>query len=403
MSSCNKKDENEGYCLMFYYSGGDIAHDSVFMSQKKAIENTLPSCENISATYLFKSSNVNDNVYRLYSESGKFVKDNWNPDSSFPITEPSSLTDFINWSAERFPGKKYILITGGHGNVWDPVKDKISDNKGNTKSLLYDGITDATMTSTNLATAVKNANVEIQTFITNNCLQGCIETISEWQDCFEYCISCSSYLPDFSGNYPYLMEILSTQNDIKAVLGEYIRHNSMYFQRYSKLDEQDPTEICVSLFAMDMKQIAAVNASLKLVFEDMMKTLEYTSFLTDYPCVYGRSYRDGFRAALTDSYRMDILGDVIKTSDIYDFLINAVVYTGSEHLRTLVYESLKLYENSIIEKFISDNVGEHYISLNFYTLPFFSDEPNEEYWNEIKLTQFDKQTNWSKLFYEIVK
>lgn len=210
-------------------------------------------------------------------------------------------------------------------------------------------------------------------------------------------------MPDFSGNYPYLMEILSTQNDIRAVLGEYVRHTSLYFKHYVLLDEQGTDELCVNFYAIDMKQIAAVNASLKLVFEDMMKTLEYTSFITDYPGVYGRSYRDGFRAALADSYRMDILSNPIKTSDLYDFLINAVVYTGSENLRTLVYESMRLFESAVIERFVTDNVGEHYISLNFYTLPFFSEEPNEEYWNEIKLTQFDRQTNWSKLFYEIVK
>lgn len=163
MSSCNKKDENEGYCLMYYFSGGDYAHDSIFISQRNAIEDKLQECENISVTYLFKSSNVNDNLYRLYSESGSFVKDDWGTDSSYPITEPSSLTDFINWSAEKFPDRKYILITGGHGNVWDPIKDKISDDKVNTNSLLYDGVADAVMTSTGLATAVNNANVEIQT------------------------------------------------------------------------------------------------------------------------------------------------------------------------------------------------------------------------------------------------
>lgn len=209
LSACTKNtvkpnDNNEeslpkasDYCLMFYMSGGDPAHDVIFYDYIERISKHLRK-DGASMTYILKTSGSKDKVFRYYSEDSEFKRDEtWSKNSDYEITSDEVLTEYINWSAEKFPNKKYILIPCGHGGIWDPIND---DPTKVTRSTMYDGITNKTMTSSDLARGIQNSSIKkLELLITNNCIQNSIETISEWKEACDYVICSSSYLPDMGG------------------------------------------------------------------------------------------------------------------------------------------------------------------------------------------------------------
>lgn len=98
-----------GYCLMFYVSGGDPEHDlSEMFSIRQAVEATAGK-QNIAVTVLFKASGkkegeAHNGVYRYIGENGVLTQDpGFVAGEDFQITDPAYLTDFIRWSAEQCP------------------------------------------------------------------------------------------------------------------------------------------------------------------------------------------------------------------------------------------------------------------------------------------------------------
>ena len=118
-----------GYCLMFYVSGGDPEHDlSEMFSIRQAVEATAGK-QNIAVTVLFKASGkkegeAHNGVYRYIGENGVLTQDlGFVAGEDFQITDPAYLTDFIRWSAEQCPGNKYLLAFAGHGLSFTPNLD----------------------------------------------------------------------------------------------------------------------------------------------------------------------------------------------------------------------------------------------------------------------------------------
>ena len=118
LSSCSDKDEPSpipeepevnGFCLMMYISGGDMEH---------------ATGDDVSATVLFKASgkgegDQHNGVRRYTAQDGIMTEDRtFGPGDDFAITDSRQLTEFIRWSAEKYPNRHYILVIGGHGSSW---------------------------------------------------------------------------------------------------------------------------------------------------------------------------------------------------------------------------------------------------------------------------------------------
>lgn len=121
-ASCSNNDEpeepeiaNYGYCLMVYGSGGDPEHDITAMESIKQIARSTSPYADIAVTVLFKASGRDEgeehNGVRRYtvSDGQLLVDDTFASVDDYPITDPVSMTEFIQWSAQLFPDRKYIF------------------------------------------------------------------------------------------------------------------------------------------------------------------------------------------------------------------------------------------------------------------------------------------------------
>ena len=133
LSSCSDKDEPSpipeepevnGYCLMMYISGGDKEHDLIFAESIR--QATDATGDDVSATVLFKASGKaegeeHNGIRRYTAQDGVMTEDGtFTPGDDFAIYSPGELTEFIRWSAEKYPNRHYILVIGGGGGPGGP-------------------------------------------------------------------------------------------------------------------------------------------------------------------------------------------------------------------------------------------------------------------------------------------
>ena len=83
------------------------------------------------------------------------------------ITNPDSLTNFINWAAKNYPAKRYILVMADHGGGYLPHSD-LADatsspmSSAQRRGLIYDdGYDSKCFSAKSFARGVRNASVHV--------------------------------------------------------------------------------------------------------------------------------------------------------------------------------------------------------------------------------------------------
>ena len=140
------------------------------------------------------------------------------------ITCPDSLTNFINWAAQKYPAKKYMLIMNDHGRGYVP-HDELPEIPATTRGMIYDtGNKDKHFTAKSFHRAVANANVRFETIYLLACLMNNLEYQFEIQDLCDYVIASTYVMPAWGGALYDLPEILSQPNvDIERALDAYCK------------------------------------------------------------------------------------------------------------------------------------------------------------------------------------
>ena len=137
-----------------------------------------------------------------------------------------SLTNFINWAAQKCPAKKYMLIVADHGGGYIPVSElPETETARATRGLLIDdGHDRKTLTVQSLSRGIKNANVRLQTVFMLACMMNNMEYQFELKDLCDYVIASTYLMPSGGGAMNLLVEQLSQPNvDIEHALDEYIK------------------------------------------------------------------------------------------------------------------------------------------------------------------------------------
>ena len=140
------------------------------------------------------------------------------------ITCPDSLTNFINWAAQKYPAKKYMLIMNDHGRGYVP-HDELPEEPATTRGMIYDiGNKGKHFTAKSFHRAVANANVRFETIYLLACLMNNLEYQFEIQDLCDYVIASTYVMPAWGGALYDLPEILSQPNvDIERALDAYCK------------------------------------------------------------------------------------------------------------------------------------------------------------------------------------
>ena len=159
-------------------------------------------------------------LYQQLSESANLY-DSGNAD----CTCPDSLTNFINWTAQAYPAKKYMLIVNDHGGGYMPHDDLPKTASATTRGLLYDdGYDQKHFTVKSFTRAIRSANVRFETIYMLACLMNNLEYQFELQDLCDYVIASTYSMPAWGGALYELPELLSQPDvDIERALDAYCK------------------------------------------------------------------------------------------------------------------------------------------------------------------------------------
>ncbi len=396
--SCSDNDEHEilpdndseGYCLMYYCSGGDPAHDLSFMS---AIESAASvSNSKVILTCLVKYSgeeegSAHNGIRRYKGENGRLtVDETFAASESFDITDGENLTQFIKWSAEAFPNRKYILVLVGHGLTftidWD--LPEVS-----SRATIADG--KKIMASSEVANGIRNSDVHLAAMIAHSCQQGSIEMLAEWEGLSDYFLGSPFSIPDVAHDYASLVKDLSNDIPLEESLIRTAKRTISLWKEY-----HDYGYFGEVIEVTRIDDLSALWSTLHDTFDYMGQSLKDTSNCTDLPAIYGEEYGKGYlRALRAMTVKTDSVFEFLRPElaiDLPDYLRNAFLYTGNTRLSYYVNQ----VQNEIDKKLVfhQQTNGKNDFVYNVYFSDALADEKKLQRYQNCR---FDSLTGWSKL------
>lgn len=398
LSSCSGNDEpdiipdddSEGYCMMYYCSGGDPAHDLSFMS---AIQSAASfSNPKVILTCLVKYSgeeggSAHNGIQRYKGENGRLtVDETFAASENFDITDGENLTQFIKWSAETFPNRKYILVLVGHGLTftidWD--LPEVS-----SRATIADG--KKIMASSEVANGIRNSGVHLAAMIAHSCQQGSIEMLAEWEGLSDYLLGSPFSIPDVAHDYASLVKDLSNDIPLEESLIRTAKRTISLWKEY-----HDYGYFGEVIEVTRIDDLSELWSTLHDTFDYMRQSLNDTSNCTDLPAIYGEEYGKGYlRALRAMTVKTDSVFEFLRPNlaiDLPDYLRNAFLYTGNTHLSYYVNQVQNDIDKILV--FHQQTNGKNDFVYNVYFSDALADEKKLQRYQNCR---FDRLTGWSKL------
>lgn len=400
LSSCRNNDEPEiipddedpRYCLAFYCSGGDPAHDLSFMNSVYSAVSSTRENPMVTVSVLFKYSGgaegaAHNGIRRYFGENGILTLDStYVVPEDFEITDESNLCSFLKWTRERFPGRRYVFVYAGHGMNFVPEGDF---PESSSRATLYDD--GKVMTSAAMARGIRDAAIPLSAMIANSCQQGNIEMFAEWEGLADYFLGSSFSIPDVGYDYASFVNDLSSDYDIEQALARMARRTLNLWQEY-----HDSRKFGSVLTVIRLKGLAPLWDSLRNTFNYMRNSVDETSYCTDSPAIEGEKFGLGYlRAMYASLERTDSVFENFRplfSVDLGNYLRNAFLYTGNILLATYVNEVDDCIDRVLA--FHGQTDGKNDFIFNTYFDSAFGDPEVLKRYRECR---FDRLTGWSDL------
>lgn len=141
--------------------------------------------------------------------------------SNCDITNPDSLTNFINWAAKNCPAKKYVLLLSDHGSGYVPHQDLPMAAAATRGIVNDDGHQEKCFSVHSLTSAIKNADIRPEVIYMDACLMNSIEYLFELKDLCDYIVASTYLVPGPGGEYTSLVNQLASASDIETALSNF--------------------------------------------------------------------------------------------------------------------------------------------------------------------------------------
>ena len=164
------------------------------------------------------------------------------------VTNPDSLTNFINWAAKNYPAKRYILVMADHGGGYLPHADLAEatsspQSRAQRRGLIYDdGYNRKCFSAKSFARGVRNASVHVDGIVAYLCLMNNLEFLYEVKDVTDY-IACSTYVMWGGGSALYaIADNYAAGQDTETALANFLDANmdSWDAEFYQSTNPDDP-------------------------------------------------------------------------------------------------------------------------------------------------------------------
>lgn len=203
-------------------------------------------------------------------------------DPQMDMCNAKALMDFINWSAERHPADKYILILADHGGGWKIGTDGGALPKAQeggsapARSIVFDdNIDNKSLSGKAIAEAIAQSSVQrVHIVHFDACLMGTWETAFEMQSVSDYMVAANEC--SYGSNYVLLLNDLI--NNVNSPYEGYKKYIDEYVAR---TNAEKTYKYFVDLGIYDLKQCAnMVPVFKKMVtcFQDLNTTAHDTYF-----------------------------------------------------------------------------------------------------------------------------
>lgn len=401
MVSCSDDEKNpvptqqeDKYCLMYYVSGGDEAHDvSFFLPIQYAAESTG---DKVAVTCLFKTSSEGENpnhVSYYTGENGQLVEDNsFRAPDDFSIVDPKNLTDFIKRSYDRFPNRKYILVYSGHGSTFNFRYDLSDEAIGMSRSTLYDD--GKMMSAAAMAKGIADAGVHLQAMIAHSCLQGSIEHIAEWEGLADFFLSSPFAIPDVAYDYTTIVKELENGSTVEPALANAAERAMHAWSVYH--DKNNELANCGTIVELvKINNLSPLWDVLSETFQLMTATMDDKNYTVDYPEFYGTPMCQGYLRAYYEKLRIndDDFFENLRpnnTIDLPDFIRYAYMYSGNIRMASLLSRLDDVLSDILVVHLQSNGKHDHIFNV-MAGGTFFENDNLSRY----RTCRFDRLTGWS--------
>lgn len=383
-------DDSGGYCLMYYCSGGDPAHDLSFMSSIESAASVSNS--EVTLTCLVKYSgkeegSAHNGIRRYKGENGRLtIDETFAASEKFDITYGENLTQFIKWSAETFPNRKYILVLVGHGLTFTIDWDLLEVS---SRATIADG--KKIMASSEVANGIRNSGVHLAAMIAHSCQQGSIEMLAEWEGLSDYLLGSPFSIPDVAHDYASLVKDLSNDIPFEESLIRTAKRTISLWKEY-----HDDGYFGEVIEVTRINDLSALWSSLHDTFDYMKLSVKDKSNCTDLPAIYGEEFGKGYlRALRAMTVKTDSIFEFLRPQmaiDLPDYLRNAFLYTGNISLSYHVNRVQNEIDKILV--FHQQTDGKNDFVYNVYFCDTLAYEKNLRRYQNCR---FDQLTGWSQL------
>ena len=196
--------------------------------------------EEFTGTY----ANAGDMLYFELTKDTRFedLRNYVIADSSYRLFSADNLTAVLNRAAQDAPAKKYVLVTYGHGNGFDPYSDYPRDSQ-QAKGVISDEWYDREINMYELSQAIRQSNVQhLECLMLHNCLMGGMESLMEVVPCAEY-IMATPFMLTSEDNplIPILVKNLRTKSDFESAARATLDESAERL-RYGYSQEGEPLQ-----------------------------------------------------------------------------------------------------------------------------------------------------------------
>lgn len=238
----NPTKEPVNYTIIFYGQGGEDLDKGIMenISQFFLADASSYQKVNIVGQYKFSTPenlielSMPEELAEIYgSKTFRFVcnskvddEESWRKEENIygadncDITNPDSLTNFINWAAKVCPAQHYILILSDHGGGYQPHDDLPYQP---TRGLVYDDGNDkAHFTINSFVSVLRAANIRPQVIYPDACLMNTVEYQFELKNLCDYYMASTFCVPGVGGDYTTLVNSLATESSIEKALSNVV-------------------------------------------------------------------------------------------------------------------------------------------------------------------------------------
>ncbi len=349
LSSEDEEEEvivNQGtdtYTLMVYMCASDLetedgsATDDIKEMLQAGIDSKVNVIMETGGTTMWHDLNISGKTNQRYKiESGNFklLEDNLGVRE---MVKPETLTDFINYSKEKYPADHYGLILWDHGggSVSGFGYDEHSQNE------------DDTLTLDELKQSLQNAGVHFDFIGFDACLMATSETAFALKDHAKYMVASEETEPGNGWEYKSLINSISkntsqnTLDYLKGIVDKYIETNNGW------LDFHDAT-----LSVIDLSKVEPLYNSLC----DFMVLIEQEE-------LDNNNFKTVSKAV--DNAKSFAEGEY-DTIDLYDFA-NTVNNSKSDELKKAIENTISYYKNNdLVERSHGVSLYFPYRDLTYY-------------------------------------